>query len=288
MTPFDDQQSLSALDFEWVRALVSEHASIVLDNSKTYLVIARLKPLAREHGFGSIGSLIAHLRSTALGELHELAVEAIATTETSFFRDLHPFNALRDEILPGLIEQKRDSTRTLSIWSAACSSGQEPHSIAMILRDRFSSLEGWNLQLIASDISRRMVDRAQEGLYSQVEVNRGLPAPYLIRFFTQEADQWRLRQDIRTMFRFYRQNLGDTWKIVAPVDILLMRNVLIYFDIETRRKILHRVRRILKPGGYLVLGAAETTLNFDQLFKRVPIGRAVFYQVDESTRGAGR
>jgi chemotaxis protein methyltransferase CheR len=149
----------------------------------------------------------------------------------------------------------------------------------MILRDRFAGLEGWNLQLIASDISRRMIDRAGAGLYSQIEVNRGLPAPYLVRFFSQEGDKWRLSDNVRNMFRFYRQHLGNDWKTVAPVDILLMRNVLIYFDVATRREILRRVRRILKPGGYLILGAAETTLNLDEKFTRVRIGRAVLYQV---------
>jgi chemotaxis protein methyltransferase CheR len=273
---------LSTLDFEWIRALVKRETSIALDASKTYLVTSRLAPLAREHGFSSIAGLITHLRTTARGELHEIAVEAIATTETSFFRDLHPFTALRDVVLPELVEKNRHSTRMLSIWSAACSSGQEPHSIAMILRDRFASLDGWNLQLIASDISRRMIERAREGLYSQLEVNRGLPAPYLVRFFNQEDDRWRLRRDVREMFRFYRQHLSDEWKIVAPVDLLLMRNVLIYFDVDSRRRILRKVRRILKPGGYLVLGAAETTLNLDELFTRVRVGRAVLYQVADS------
>lgn len=280
----EPQPSLSALDFDWIRTLVREETSIALDTSKTYLVTSRLAPLARQHGFDSVSSLISTLRTSARGELHELAVEAIATTETSFFRDVHPFVALRDEVLPELVEKNRDSMRMLSIWSAGCSSGQEPHSIAMILRDRFASLNGWSLQLIATDISRRMLDRAREGLYSQLEVNRGLPAPYLVRFFRQEGDQWRLRRDVREMFRFYRQHLGDDWKVVAPVDLLLMRNVLIYFDVDARRRILGRVRRILKPGGYLVLGAAETTLNLED-FTRIRIGRAVLYQVANSRRG---
>ncbi len=284
----DPNPSLSSLDFDWIRSLVHRETSIALDGSKKYLVTSRLAPLAREHGFASIGALVSHLRASGHGELHELAVEAIATTETSFFRDIHPFTALRDVVLPELVERNRNSTRMLSIWSAACSSGQEPHSIAMILRDRFASLDGWSLQLVASDISRRMIERAREGRYTQLEVNRGLPAPYLVRFFGQEGDGWRLRRDIREMFRFYRQHLEDDWKIVAPVDLLLMRNVLIYFDIDSRRRVLRKVRKILKPGGYLVLGAAETTLNLDQLFTRIRVGRAVFYQVADPARGGGR
>lgn len=271
--------AITQTDFDYVRNLVLRESSIVLDESKTYLVISRLAPLAREHGFESFGRLIAHLRETAEGELHILAVEAIATTETSFFRDLHPFVELRDTILPEIIRARRETSRSLSIWSAACSSGQEPHSIAMILRDRFAEIDGWNLQLLASDISRRMIDRAQNGIYSQIEVNRGLPAPYLVKFFSQEEDRWHLHRDVLRMFRFFRQNLAEEWPMLPPVDILLMRNVLIYFDVDTRREVLGRVRRLLRPGGYLLLGSAETTLNLDDLFVREQYGRAVFYRV---------
>ena len=182
----DPPSSLSQLDFDYIRDLVRRESSIVLDEGKTYLVTSRLAPLARESDHATVGALISHLRSSPSSELHTLAVEAIATTETSFFRDLHPFVEMREKILPELIAARRDNTKSLSIWSAACSSGQEPHSIAMILRDRFAEIAGWNLQLLASDISRRMIDRAQEGIYTQIEVNRGLPAPYLVKFFKQE------------------------------------------------------------------------------------------------------
>jgi chemotaxis protein methyltransferase CheR len=273
--------SISQLDFDYIRALVRKESSIVLDDGKMYLVTSRLAPLAREHGFETVGSLISHLQSSAHGELHTLAVEAIATTETSFFRDLHPFVELRDNILPELVASRRETSKSLCIWSAACASGQEPHSIAMILRDRFAELGGWNLQLHASDISRRMIERASDGVFTQIEVNRGLPAPYLVRFFTQNGDQWHLKDDVRTMFRFFRQNLADDWAPIPPVDILLLRNVLIYFDVETRREVLRRVRKLLRPGGYLILGSAETTLNLDHEFVRVRSGRAVFYQVTE-------
>ncbi len=272
------QSAISPLAFDYIRRLVRKESSIVLDDGKTYLVTSRLGPLARECRFESVAAFISHLQSTSNGELHTLAVEAIATTETSFFRDHHPFAALRDEILPEMV-RRRSTSRTLSIWSAACSSGQEPHSIAMILRDRFANLEGWNLQLAASDISRRMTDRAREGLYTQLEVNRGLPAPYLVRFFEQTEDRWLLREDVRKLFRFFHQNLAEPWSVVAPVDILLLRNVLIYFDVDMRREVLRRVRGLLRPDGYLLLGSAETTLNIDDLFTRVPVGRAVFYQV---------
>jgi len=275
------QSAISPLAFDYIRHLVRAKSSIVLDDGKTYLVVSRLGPLAREFNFDSVAAFVTHLQATPDCELHAHAVEAIATTETSFFRDHHPFAALRDEVLPEMV-RRRSASRTLSIWSAACSSGQEPHSIAMILRDRFADLEGWNLQLAASDISRRMIERAREGLYTQLEINRGLPAPYLVRFFEQNEDQWRLRNDVRGLFRFFRQNLVDPWSLVAPVDILILRNVLIYFDVDTRRRILRRVRGLLRPDGYLLMGSAETTLNVDDLFTRVPIGRAVFYQATGS------
>ncbi len=280
-----EQPPLTRLDFEYVRSLVRKESAIVLDDSKTYLVVSRLLPVARHHGFETVGALISNLQATGQGVLHTLTVEAIATTETSFFRDLHPFVALRDEILPELIQKRSQSSRTLSIWSAGCSSGQEPHSIAMILRDRFSNLAGWTLQLNASDLSSQMVERASLGNYSQLEVNRGLPAPYLVRFFDQIEDRWVLKEDLRKMFRYFQQNLTREWSSLPAIDVLLLRNVLIYFDVATRRKLLRQVRRLLRPDGYLLLGSAETTLNLDELFDRVRVGRAVFYQVAKGGGG---
>jgi len=280
-----EQPPLGRLEFEYVRSLVRQASSVVLDDSKTYLVISRLLPVARNNGFETVGALISTLQSSQSGDLHSQAIEAILTTETSFFRDLHPFVALRDEILPELIQKRSQTTRTLSIWSAGCASGQEPHSIAMIIRDRFANLGGWNLQLNASDLSNQMVERARRGTYSQLEVNRGLPAPYLVRFFDQIGDQWVLKDDLRTMFRFHQQNVHVGWASLPALDVMLLRNVLIYFDVATRRKVLRRVRRLLRPDGYLLLGSAETTLNLDDLFERVRVGRAVFYQIRE---GAGR
>ena len=280
-----EQLPLSRLEFEYVRSLVRQASSVVLDDSKTYLVISRLLPVARNNDFETVGAMISHLHSSPHGDLHSQAIEAILTTETSFFRDLHPFVALRDDVLPELIQKRSQTTKTLSIWSAGCSSGQEPHSIAMILRDRFANLGAWNLQLNASDLSNQMVERSRRGTYSQLEVNRGLPAPYLVRFFDQIGDQWVLRDDLRTMFRFFQQNLHEEWTSMPALDVILLRNVLIYFDVATRRKVLRQVRRLLRPDGYLLLGSAETTLNLDDLFERVRVGRAVFYQIRK--KGAG-
>ncbi len=264
-------------DFEFVRGLVKRHAAISLDDSKRYLVAARLLPLARQHGMADVGRLVARLRSTPFGDLHARAVEAIATTETSFLRDLHPFHALRDHVLPDLVRRRRDS-RTLVIWSAACSSGQEPYSVAMLIREHFPQLLDWNLQILASDLSRTMVERGRQGVYQQHEVNRGLPARWLVRYFTQDGGVWRARPELRSMVRFFTQNVAREWSTVPHVDLLLLRNVLIYFDVEDRRRILARVRRHLRRDGYLLLGSAETTLNLDERFSRTRIDRAVFYR----------
>jgi chemotaxis protein methyltransferase CheR len=283
-TPYPQDPPLGRIDFDYVRALVRRESAIVLDDSKAYLVASRLMPVARQGGFATVAALISHLQSSPQDTLHTEVVEAIATTETSFFRDHYPFAALRDEILPELIARRGSSTRTLSIWSAACSSGQEPHSVAMIIRDRFPSLATWNLQLLASDLSSSMVARAREGIYNQLEVNRGLPAPYLVRFFDQKEDRWHLRPEIRNMFRFFQMNIARQWASTSPVDVLLLRNVLIYFDVAERQAVLSKVRRVLRPDGYLVLGSAETTLNLDDLFTRVRIGNAVFYQLAKGKR----
>jgi chemotaxis protein methyltransferase CheR len=279
--PSNGSTPISSIDFNYIRALVYRESSIVLDDSKTYLVNSRLLPIAREAGFSSVGPLISLLQSRPFGDLHQRVVEAVATTETSFFRDIHPFTALRDHVIPELVQLRQGGSRTLNIWSAACSSGQEPHSIAMILKDKFPQLYDWDLQLLASDISRSMLARARQGTYTQLEVNRGLPAPYLVRFFSQNEDSWQLDRGVREMFRFFEQNIAADWKALPPIDLLVMRNVLIYFDVSTRRKILNKVKEVLRPGGYLLLGSAETTLNLDETFARVRVGRAIFYQLSK-------
>jgi chemotaxis protein methyltransferase CheR len=264
-------------DFEYVRGLVKRQTAISLDDSKRYLVAARLLPVARQEGLESVGSLVARLRSSIDGPLHTRTVEAIATTETSFFRDHHPFEALRAHVLPDLL-QRRAASRSLTIWCAACSSGQEPYSLAMLIRESFPQLIGWNVQILASDLSATMVDRATRGEYQQHEVNRGLPAHMLVRYFSQDGGRWRLAPEVRSMVRFFQHNLSRDWTPVPVVDLVLMRNVLIYFEISDRRRVLASIRRHLRPDGYLLLGSAETTLNLDDSYRREPFGRAVFYR----------
>jgi len=268
---------LATPDFEYVRTLVRERSAIVLEANKAYLVESRLGPVARAHGMDSIAALVGRLRTGARSGLHDQVVEALTTNETSFFRDIHPFETLRTIVLPALVERRR-ATRSLSIWSAACSSGQEPYSIAMLLREHFPQLAGWNVDLLGTDLSEGMLARARAGVYSQLEVNRGVPAHLLVTHFAREGAGWRLSASIRAMARFRCMNLARTWPPAAPVDLLMLRNVLIYFDVPTKREILDRAHRALGPDGVLFLGGTETTLGVHDGFERVTAGRTTYYR----------
>ena len=270
--------ALGEPEFDYIRSLVHERAAIVLEPGKSYLVESRLMPLARAEGLATVAELVARMRAQRAGRLHRLVVEAMTTNETSFFRDLRPFAALRDVVLPDLLA-RRAAERTLSLWCAAASSGQEPYSVAMLLREHFPQLEGWTVRLLASDISEEMVARAREGRYRQLEVNRGLPAALLVKYFEKAGVEWRLREDVRRMVEFFTVNLADAWPALPPMDAILVRNVLIYFDLETKRAILGRMRRLLRPDGYLFLGGAETTMNLDDAFERVVVSGTTCYRV---------
>ncbi len=276
---------LTTGDLDFIRSLVRRHTGIALDETKGYLVSSRLLPVARDNGFESVGGLIASLRGHPFGALHTRALEALATTETSFFRDLHPFEALRTSVIPEFLEKRKATTRMLSIWCAACSSGQEPYSIAMILDQLVPARGKWTIQLLASDFSSAMIEKSQAGVYKQLEVNRGLPASLLVRYFDQEGMSWRIKETIRRRVTFFRHNLNDEWSRIPQLDLMFLRNVLIYFDLETRRRILAKVRRHLKPDGFLILGAAETTLNLDDQFRRIQVGGTAFYQPIEGGGG---
>ena len=240
---------------------------------------SRLTPLVRRHGFASLAQMIAEMRRQPHNGLHWYVVEAMTTNETSFFRDLYPFELLKKHVLPELVK-RRAPTRQLNIWCAAASSGQEPYTIAMLLRENFPELLSWKVTFIASDISKEMLDRCREGCFSQLEVNRGLPAPLLVRYFLKIGTQWQIKDEVRRMVDFRRINLAQSWPFLPAIDVIFMRNVLIYFDAETKRAILARVRKTLKPDGYLFLGGTETTLNLDDSFERVQIGKAAYYQIN--------
>jgi chemotaxis protein methyltransferase CheR len=260
--------SLSRASFEFVRALLLERSAHSLEDDKVYLVETRLLPLARRHGFDSVEGLVLRLRARSDPGLLAELVEAMTINETLFFRDGGPFEVLRRVVLPELLA-RRAAARRLNIWSAACSTGQEPYSVAMILRQHFPALAGWDVRLVASDLSDAVLERARRGRYSELEVSRGLPPELREACFRQEEDGWQIRDELRRMVDFRRINLSGAWPTLPPLDLVLLRNVLIYFDPPTRRRILARIRGVLQPDGYLLLGGAETTHNLDDGF--VPV-----------------
>ena len=265
-------------DFEFLRDVLHRCSAIVIDPTKDYLVEARLGPLAKREGLGSVTGLIAKLRSEgAASPLLRRVVDAMTTNETLFFRDVHPFEALRDKLLPGLLARR--TSQQLSIWSAACSSGQEPYTIAMMLRESFPRLASWKVEILATDLSPTMIAKARQGLYGKIEVNRGLPLPLLSKYFTQQGADYQVGDELRQMVTFREQNLAGPWPAMGPFDVVFLRNVLIYFDVETKRSILSRVLRLLRPDGYLLLGAAETPLNLEERFERLQIDRAGCYRI---------
>jgi len=270
--------TITATDFDYISTMVRDRSAIVLDHGKEYLIEARLLPLARQRGTGTVAGLVHELRQAPAGPLRDLVVEAMTTNETSFFRDVHPFAALSDHILPDLV-RARGGERSLNIWCAACSSGQEPYSIAMLIHDIVGADSAWRVRLLATDLSPAMLARTREGAYSQFEVNRGLPVSMLVRHFRKEGLHWQIEEPLRRMIETRLVNLDNDLPSMPSMDIIFLRNVLIYFDIETKRQILARVRRVLRPDGYLVLGGAETTLNLDDAFERVQIGRAPVYRL---------
>jgi chemotaxis protein methyltransferase CheR len=270
--------TISDAEFQYVRDLVYKAAAIVLEDGKAYLVESRLQPVARRLGFASLNEMIAKMRLQSLNGIQWNIVEAMTTNETYFFRDIHPFEMLRKSVLPELIK-RRSAQRQLNLWCAAASSGQEPYTIAMILREYFPELLTWKINFLATDVSKEMLARCQEGCYSQLEVNRGLPAPLLVRYFQKIGMEWQIKEEMRRMIDFRQLNLAQSWPALPAMDIVLMRNVLIYFDLQTKRAIMARLSNLLKPDGYLLLGGAETTLNIDDSYKRVQVEKGTFYQL---------
>ena len=274
--------SLSPTEADFVRKLVYDRSAIVLDESKEYLIKSRLESLALETGHESIDALLGETRRGTVG-LESKVVEALTTNETSFFRDVAPFECLKKNLLPKVLE-KRQTSRSLTIWCAACSTGQEPYSISMLLHEHFPNLADWNVRIFGTDISDQVLERARSGRYRQLEVNRGLPATMLIKYFTRSGTQWEVVEHVRKRVKFSNLNLIGEWKLSRRPDIVFLRNVLIYFDVPTKRKILERVAREMNGDGGLFLGASETTLNVDPQWTRVGCDKAGYYQVGPETR----
>lgn len=270
---------LGAGDFDLLRKLLVDKAGIVLEPSQEYLADARLPPVARQHGMGGIGEIIAALRTGRNRELEIDVVDAFTTNETSFFRDSHPFDDFVKVVMPELIAS-RSPTSTIRIWCGACSSGQEPYTLAMLFNEHFPELvAARRIRILATDLSRTMVARTNEGRYSQFEVNRGLPAPLMIKYFDQVGRDWQAKPQLRDMIEAKECNLLERWPMVSKSDIVFLRNVLIYFSAETKTTILERIRtEVLAPDGYLFLGSSETTLNLPTQLKAMRFDRGQCYR----------
>ncbi|HEY1065422.1 MAG TPA: protein-glutamate O-methyltransferase CheR [Pirellulales bacterium] len=273
-----DDAGVSPEDFAFIAKIVRDECALVLEPGKEYLVRGRLTPIAQKHGLGGVAKLIERLRGSPGRALTTEVIEAMLTTETSFFRDFHPFETLKNVVLPELIERRR-GRRQLNIWCAASSSGQEPYSIALLLQENFPELASWRVTLSATDVSLEMLQRAQTGRYSQMEISRGLPADVLRKWFTQEGTTWRLDERVRSAVKFSQLNLAQPWPAMPLWDLVFLRNVMIYFDPAVKKAILGRVARVLQKDGYLLLGGSETTLSLDDSYARVERLKAGFYQL---------
>jgi chemotaxis protein methyltransferase CheR len=269
---------MTTIDFDYVRAFVRDEAAIVLEPGKEYLVESRLQTLARKENFTSIDELVARLRAAPKSDLYHKVIEAMTTNETSFFRDINPFEALKKTILPDLMIS-RAATRRLNFWCGAASTGQEPFSVMMLIAENFPELLKWDLKFIATDINTEVLTRARTGRYSQLEMNRGLPATLLVKYFGRKDGEWEFREDLRRRVEFREMNLVKTWPVFPPMDVVFLRNVLIYFDVETKKTIFTQIRRLLRPDGYLLLGGAETTFNVDDSFERALIEKTSCYRL---------
>ncbi|KGM13834.1 CheR family methyltransferase [Cellulomonas bogoriensis] len=268
--------TLTADTFTYVADLVRTRSAIQLDTGKEYLVESRLLPMARAAGVPDVDTFVRALRATAAPKQIEAVVEALTTNETSWFRDAQPFRALTEHIVPAILGSSSGAfAPSLRIWSAACSSGQEPYSIAMSLEDLLPP-NGW--RITATDLNEQMLTRARAGRYNQLEMNRGLPVTMLVKHFSRAGTDWEVNPQLRRTISFVRHNLLDPPPTGGPFDVVFLRNVLIYFDLATKRDVLQRVHGVLKPGGYLILGAAETTIGIDDGWERVPVGAGSAYR----------
>jgi chemotaxis protein methyltransferase CheR len=265
---------VTPVDYEFLRKLLKERSGLDLSPDKQYLVESRLIPLARKVGLPGITELVQKMKFGADALTAEV-VEAMTTNETFFFRDKVPFDHLRDTMLPALL-QARASRRALRIWCAAASTGQEPYSIAMCLKELGSALAGWRVEIIGTDLSQAVLEKSRAGIFSQFEVQRGLPIQMLVKHFTQIGELWQLNPDIRSMVQFRQLNLLHDFSQLGSFDVIFCRNVLIYFDQDTKARIFERLAKVVEADGFMVLGAAESVVGISDAFKPYPDRRGLY------------
>jgi chemotaxis protein methyltransferase CheR len=261
-------------DYEYLRKFLKDHSGLDLSADKHYLIESRLLPLVRKTGLGSISDLVQKLKGGSTAFVTQV-VEAMTTNETFFFRDKVPFDHFRGTILPEL-QQARANRKSIRIWCAAGSTGQEPYSLAMCLKEMGAALAGWRLEILSTDLSQEVLEKSKAGVYSQFEVQRGLPIQMLVKYFKQIGELWQVNADIRAMVQHRQLNLLHDFSQLGAFDVIFCRNVLIYFDQETKVNIFGRLARATEADGFLVLGAAETVVGLTDAFKPFPDRRGLY------------
>jgi chemotaxis protein methyltransferase CheR len=261
-------------DYEYLRKLLKDQSGLDLSADKQYLIESRLVPLSRKAGLSGIPELVQKMKAGSASLITQV-VEAMTTNETFFFRDKIPFDHFRQSIMPEIVKA-RAARRSVRIWCAAGSTGQEPYSLAMCLKEMESQLAGWRVEIIATDLSQEVLEKSKAGLYSQFEVQRGLPIQMLVKYFKQLGEFWQINPDIRAMVQHRQLNLLHDFSSLGTFDVIFCRNVLIYFDQDTKINIFNRLCRIMEPDGFLVLGAAETVVGLTDTFKPYPDKRGLY------------
>jgi chemotaxis protein methyltransferase CheR len=262
-------------DYDYFRKLLKERSGLVLSADKQYLVESRLLPVAHRAGIATLAELVQKLRDVKNESLVIEVTEAMTTNESFFFRDKLPFDHFRETIMPALLAA-RAAHRRIRIWCAAAATGQEPYSLAMCLKEMGEKIAGRPIEIVATEFSTQVLEKAKSGIFSQFEVQRGLPIQFLIKYFDQIGDAWQINPDVRAMVQFRPFNLLHEFTHLGPFDLVFCRNVLIYFDQETKAGVLDRIARIMEHDGYLVLGAAETVVGLTDSFKPLPDCRGVY------------
>ena len=266
---------MTPADFDMMAKMLHQRSGLVIGKDKVYLLESRLVPLARRRGLKSLDEVVAKVRENKDQALVGEVVEAMTTNESFFFRDSKPFVTFEKEVLPAMLKARADK-KTLRIWSAACSTGQEPYSLAMVLKEHAAKTPGWKIDITGTDLSNEVLEKAKAGIYSQFEVQRGLPIQYLMKYFTKTNEVWQIKSDIRAMVQYRALNLLESLQSLGQMDIVFCRNVLIYFDQATKGKVLEQIGRIMPPDGVLFLGGAETVVGISSKFKPVPGQRGVY------------
>jgi chemotaxis protein methyltransferase CheR len=275
---------VTPVDYDYLRKFLKERSGLDLSPDKQYLVESRLLPLARKASLAGIPDLVLKIRNGD-GRLASDVVEAMTTNETFFYRDKIPFDHLRETILPGLI-QARAARRSLRIWSAASSTGQEPYSIAMCVKEMGAAFAGWRIEIVATDLSQEVLEKSKAGLYSQFEVQRGLPIQMLMKYFKQTGETWQINPELRAMIQHRQLNLLHDFAQLGTFDVIFCRNVLIYFDQDTKINIFNRLARQIEGDGFLVLGAAETVVGLTDTFRPIPERRGLYKPNDPRAAAA--